>query len=88
MCTSHYKKFILKEVKRQIEKEPDIYFENYQALISETFDAKSYYCTSSGIILYYQQYDIAPYSSGIRKFLIPYSRCVLNPKQKCFPLKF
>ncbi|MPM61403.1 hypothetical protein SDC9_108261 [bioreactor metagenome] len=83
-CPPDYKTYILKEVEAQIRKELEIYFENYKELIKQTFNENSFYATSKGIVVYYQQYDIAPYSSGIREFLIPYSDCVINPKKLCY----
>jgi len=88
VCPSlDYKAYILKQVKAQIEQDTSIYFDDYAKLIVDTFNEESFYCTSEGIVVYYQQYDIAPYSSGIREFLIPYSDCVINPIEKCFPIK-
>lgn len=85
-CSLNYKEYILAQVKEQIEKDPSIYFEDYEKLIADTFNEKSFYCTPEGIVVYYQQYEIAPYSSGIRDFLIPYSNCVIDPVKKCFPI--
>lgn len=82
-CSLDYKAYILRQVEQQIRKDPSIYFENYEQLILETFNENSFYCTPEGIVLYYQQYDIAPYSSGIREFLIPYTNCILNPVFLC-----
>ncbi|MFZ2539289.1 MAG: DUF3298 and DUF4163 domain-containing protein [Oscillospiraceae bacterium] len=86
ICSLDYKAYILRQVKEQIHKDPSIYFEDYEKLIVETFNENSFYCTPEGIVVYYQQYDIAPYSSGIREFLIPYTNCVLDPVKKCFPM--
>ena len=61
---------ILKEINRQIANDSEIYFENSCNLVLEAFNPKNYYLTPSGIVIYFQQYDIAPYSSGIREFLI------------------
>ena len=61
---------ILKKINEEIAKEPDIYFENSCNLVLDTFNPKSYYLTTNGIVVYFQQYDIAPYSSGIRTFNI------------------
>ncbi|MFU2363539.1 MAG: RsiV family protein, partial [Clostridiales bacterium] len=36
----------------------------------ETINFDSYYLTPKGIVIYFQQYDIAPYSSGLPEFLI------------------
>jgi hypothetical protein len=83
-CPPNYKTYILNIVKEQIEQDPSIYFEDYEKLISQTFNKNNFYCTPDGIIVYYQQYDIAPYSSGIREFLIKYNNCVIDPKQTCY----
>lgn len=64
---------ILKQINTQIFKEPEIYFENTCNLVLETFSPKSFYLTPDSLVVYFQQYDIAPYSSGIRTFNISYS---------------
>ncbi len=66
--------YILKEINKQISKEPEIYFDNTCSLVLDTFNPKSYYLTPKSIIIYFQQYDIAPYSSGIRTFEIEYRK--------------
>lgn len=63
---------ILKEINLQIAAEPEIYFENTCNLVLDTFNPKSFYLTPSSIVVYFQQYDIAPYSSGIRTFDISF----------------
>jgi hypothetical protein len=83
LCPPDDKTYLLSQIDSQIKKNPDIYFENYKELIAKTFDRNHFYCTPDGIVIYYQQYDIAPYSSGIREFLIPYSNCVMNPEKLC-----
>lgn len=82
-CSLDYRNYIFQHIKTQVQKEPVIYFDDYEKLILENFKAQNFYCTPKGIVLYYQQYDIAPYSSGIRKFLIPYTDCVINPYKIC-----
>lgn len=58
---------ILKQVNKQIslivKKEPGMYFENYCMLTLDSFRLDHYYLTSKGIVVFFQQYDIAPYSS-------------------------
>lgn len=65
---------ILKEINRQIirqiEEGENQYFEDYCELILETFRLENYYIMSNTIAIFFQQYDIAPYSSGIPVFLI------------------
>lgn len=66
-----YKSIIDKKVREDIEKEKDIYFEN-GALFKGISENQAYYLNRDSIIVYFQQYEIAPYSSGIREFKIPY----------------
>lgn len=63
-------KQINNDIKRQIEEGENQYFENYCELVLNTFNLNSYYITQKAIAIYFQQYDIAPYSSGIPVFLI------------------
>lgn len=76
--------FLFDQVKKQIDQHPGTYFPDAAQLLQDTFDWHRYYCTSGGIVLYYQQYDIAPYASGIPEFPIPYSSQVLPPESTCF----
>lgn len=80
----NYKEYILKQVKKQIENEKEYYFDDYEKLIEQTFNENNFYCTKEGVVIYYQQYDIAPYSSGVREFLIPYSNQVNEPNEIWF----
>lgn len=60
------------QIKYQIEAGNNYYFDNYCELVLETFKLENYYLTPGGIVVYFQQYDIAPYSSGIREFYLPF----------------
>lgn len=83
-CPGGMKAHLIKAVKEQIKRDPANYFEHYADLVSENFDENSFYCTPEAVVIYYQQYDIAPYASGIREFFLPYGDCVLNPAVTCF----
>lgn len=48
------------------------YFENYEALVKENFKRNNFYLNSRGVMVYFQQYEIAPYATGIPEFLLPY----------------
>lgn len=61
---------IEEQIQSQIASGEGMYFENYQVLIVETFNPESFYVTDKGVAVYYQQYDIAPYSSGIPVFIV------------------
>lgn len=82
-CGSDYKQEILRQVILQIQQNPEFYFEDYEVLVDQNFNAQNFYCTYAGIVVYYQLYEIAPYSSGIREFLIPYGGCFVNPRDGC-----
>lgn len=66
--------YILKEINKQIEQQitdgVNYYFENYCNLVLTTIDLNNFYLEPKYIIIFFQQYDIAPYSSGIPTFLI------------------
>lgn len=67
---------ILKEINRQIKQQIDAgnnyYFDNYCELVLETFKLENYYLYPNYITIFFQQYDIAPYSSGIPTFNVNY----------------
>lgn len=71
---SNYVQTILTQINRKIQQDiqngNDIYFDNYCCLTVENFDVNNYYLENGNIVIYYQQYDIAPYSSGILTFEI------------------
>ncbi|ARP50907.1 MULTISPECIES: DUF3298 and DUF4163 domain-containing protein [Caproicibacterium] len=73
---------IIKQADKQYQQNPGIYFENYRELIVKNFNKESYYLTCCGVAIYYQQYDIAPYSTGIVVFIIPYA--VVGWYPQCF----
>lgn len=55
------------------------YFEDYESLVRENFKADQFYLTEEGIVIYFQQYDIAPYAYGLPTFLIPYELEGMEP---------
>ena len=63
-------KEILHQIETQIENATGFYFEDYAKLVVENFNFDQFYLDNNNIAIYYQQYDIAPYSSGIPVFLI------------------
>ena len=60
---------LFNELRRQtalrLQTEPSSYFDHYADLLEKNFHPENFYLTPGGIIIYYQQYDIAPYASGI-----------------------
>lgn len=63
---------ILKQAEKNMDQNPGIYFDDYKHLILKYFRPENYYLTPEGVAIYYQQYEIAPYSTGIVTFVIPY----------------
>ncbi len=64
-------KQITEQADAQMAADPNIYFENYRELIRQTFNPCQYYLSDGGITVFFQQYDIAPYSTGIVEFTVP-----------------
>lgn len=61
------------QIEERLKTEPGSYFDNYEELLRKNFHPENYFLKPEGIVIYYQQYDIAPYSTGIPEFLIPFS---------------
>jgi hypothetical protein len=62
---------INEQIAAQIKSGEGMYFDDYAKLTAENFNPENYYLTPEGIVVYYQQYDIAPYASGIPEFIVP-----------------
>lgn len=62
---------IQQQIAERLQENPGIYFDTYRFLLIDTFNANSFYLLPSHGIIYYQQYDIAPYSTGIPEFSFP-----------------
>lgn len=84
---TNYKELLIKEIIRQADENmnSDVppYFDDYRKLIVENFNPNSYYLTHEGMAIYYQQYEIAPYATGIVVFTIPYSIIGWYPECLC-----
>lgn len=78
-----YHDYIIRQVTKQIEKEleknPGVYFDDYEQNVKNEFDDNQFYLTPKGIVIFFQQYAVAPYSSGIPEFLIPFERGKVMP---------
>lgn len=61
------------EIAERLNESPGSYFEDYPNLLRKNFNSESFYLSPEGIIIYYQQYDIAPYSTGLPEFLFRFS---------------
>ena len=63
---------IEKQIEDRLKESPSSFFEDYHQLLRNNFHAENFYITPAGLVIYYQQYDIAPYASGIPEFVIPF----------------
>jgi len=72
----NYKAYIIMTINNQIAEQikngENKYFDDYKKNVAQYLNLNSFYLTKKGIVLYFQQYEIAPYSSGIPEFTIPY----------------
>jgi hypothetical protein len=64
--------YINSQIAQQIKNGENAYFDDYEKNVEKTFDPKNFYLTGEGVVLYFPQYAIAPYASGILEFTIPY----------------
>jgi hypothetical protein len=78
-CCHTLLEYITAAAAAEMKKDPTIFFENYRELLLEYFDPESFYLKPEGIVVYYQQYEIAPYASGIPVFEIPYTAMGAHP---------
>lgn len=73
-CNCDYVLYILKDINTQIEEQiangSNYYFDNYCSLVLNSIDLNNFYLNNKYMTIYFQQYDIAPYSSGLPTFEI------------------
>lgn len=83
-ASPNYKCDIIKmincQIAEQIKNGTNQYFENYSELVAQNFNEDNFYLTPQGVVIYFQEYDIAPHSSGLPTFLLPFSAgCAIRP---------
>ncbi len=73
---NNYREYVLQVIDRQIEyritREEAMFFADYEKLKKENFKANHFYLSKEGMVVYFQEYDIAPYAAGLPTFIIPY----------------
>jgi len=70
---SAYKKLINEEIQKQIKEDPDKFFPDEVELFSGISENQAFYIEDEKLVIYFGQYEISPYSSGIIEFEIPSS---------------
>lgn len=73
-----YQNIISKEIKRQMQLEPDKYFSETLTDWQGISEAQPYYVEDDHLVVYFPLYDIAPYACGIPQFKIPLAALGLN----------
>lgn len=59
------------QIAGRLKDNPASFFDDYPKLLADTFNPDSFYLSPDGVIIYFQQYEIAPYASGLPEFLLP-----------------
>lgn len=73
-------RMICKQIATQISQGENWYFDNHIQLAAKNFNPENFYLSKAGPVIYYQQYDIAPYSSGLPQFILPWGENIKRPK--------
>ena len=60
---------VLAQADENYAKEP-VYFDNYRELIAEHLSLHNFYLTPQAVVIYFQQYEIAPYAAGMPEFAL------------------
>lgn len=66
----NYIDIINKEIKAEINKHPENYFDSGE-IFKEISENQSFYIEGDNLVIYYQLYDLAPYVFGFPEFKIP-----------------
>lgn len=69
-----YKNVIINEIVKAIEEKKEDYFDYSVNVVKAIDENKSYYIENGNIVVYFGQYEIAPYAAGIPEFKIPFSK--------------
>lgn len=78
-----YKKIMNEVITKEISKDKEVYFNDGKDF-KGIKDNQDFYISDEGIVVYFQVYEIAPYSSGIREFLIPKAKIENGLKIKIY----
>lgn len=68
-----YRKIINEEIQRQIKEDPDKFYPDEVEVFSGIKEDQAFYIKDGKLVIYFGQYEIGPYSSGIVEFEIPSS---------------
>ncbi len=69
----NYNKLILDNIKSTINKNPELYFKEVVDKLDIIPYNQKFFLTDNDLVIYFDEYEIAPYVAGIPKFYIPLS---------------
>lgn len=69
-----YDQIILSVIKDQVAQNPEMYFKENVDKITQLPYNQKFFLTDDGVVVYFNEYEIAPYVAGRPEFLIPYSK--------------
>lgn len=69
---------VVRQIAQNMQSGQPVYFDDYEKNVPDTLDLESYYLEKEGVAVYFQQYDIAPYSTGIPVFILRYNRTTVH----------
>lgn len=69
-----YDEIILKEIKAQVSQNPEMYFKDVVDNITKLSYNQKFFLTDNAIVVYFDEYEIAPYVAGRPSFIIPFSK--------------
>lgn len=71
-----YRRAIEGKIRSMIERElgegETKYFSDWQCILSRELDMRNFYLADDGLVIYFQEYSLAPKDAGLPSFLIPY----------------
>lgn len=68
----HIIQWINQQISRELSINPATFFSDYENLVKKHFIPQGFYLTPKALVLYFQEYDIAPYASGFPEFSLPF----------------
>ncbi len=68
---SNYKKVILDKIKKSIDKEKDMYFDDAKTTVDKAKSNYQFYIDGDRLVIYFGVYELRPYAGGIARFSMP-----------------
>lgn len=70
--------WIENKISEMLKISPATFFDDYAKRLQDTLNLNSFYLVPNGIVIYFQQYDIAPYVARFPEFLLPHPNDVVE----------